>query len=140
MRAMHPNGESVHARCFACGTQNQHGLGLKFRAMGKHRVSTECVLGEEYQGYPGIVQGGIVSTLLDSAMTNCLFSDGIEAMTARLNIRFSEPVLVNRKLTVSACLVRQRGRFYELKAWITQDNKQKASAEAKLLAGRTDIG
>jgi len=130
----------VHSTCFACGDRNPQGLGLGFRPIGKHRVSTECALGEEYQGYPGIVQGGIVSTLLDSAMTNCLFSDGIEAMTVRLYVRFSEPVLVSRKLTVSACLIRQRGRFYELKAWIMQDNKQKASAEGKFLADRGKRG
>jgi acyl-coenzyme A thioesterase PaaI-like protein len=127
----------VHSGCFACGGRNPRGLGLEFRRIGKQRVGTECVLGEEYQGYPGIVQGGIVCTLLDSAVTNCLFSDGVEAMTARLNVRFSEPILVDRRLTVSACVVRQRGRFYELKAWIMQDDKQKASAEAKLVAGRT---
>lgn len=125
--------KSVHMGCFACGKENPHGLGLQFRRIARSRVSAECTLGEDYQGYPGIVQGGIVSTLLDSAMTNCLFADGIEAMTARLNARFQEPVLVDREMTVAAHLVGQRGRLYDLKASIVQDDRQKATAEGRFI-------
>lgn len=127
---------SAHAECFACGDRNVRGLHLEFRPAGMSRVSAEGTLGEEYQGYPGFVQGGIVATLLDSAMTNCLFADGIEAMTVRLNVRFREPVVVNRGMTVAACLVRRRGRFYELEASIMQDGTQRASAEGRFMVGR----
>lgn len=127
---------AAHAECFACGNLNPAGLKLEFRPIGESRVSAERILGEEYQGYPGVVQGGIVSTLLDSAMTNCLFADGIEAMTVRLNVRFREPVRVNRNVTVAAQLVRQRGRFYELKASIMQDGTQKATAEGRFLSDK----
>lgn len=126
----------AHAECFACGDLNPTGLKLEFQPIGKSRVSAECILGDEYQGYPGILQGGIVSTLLDSAMTNCLFADGIEAMTVRLNVRFREPVRVNRNVTVAAQLVRQRGRFYELKASIVQDGSQRATAEGRFLSDK----
>lgn len=132
--------KSAHAECFACGDRNAHGLKLDFRPVGKSRVSAECVLGEEYQGYPGVVQGGIVSTLLDSAMTNCLFADGIEAMTVRLNVRFREPVLVDRSMTVAACAVGQRGKLHELRASIVQDGRQKATAEGRFIGDEIPVG
>lgn len=127
---------SVHAECFACGPRNANGLKLVFRPVGRSRVSCKCTLGEEYQGYPGVVQGGVVSTLLDSAMTNCLFADGIQAVTARLNVRFREPVMVGCLVTVAAYVVRQKGKLYELKASVLQDGKQKAVAEGRFLGDR----
>jgi len=37
------------------------------------------VLRGEVPGYPGIVHGGIIATILDCAMTNCLLMKGISA-------------------------------------------------------------
>lgn len=130
------HAETAHSTCFACGDRSPRGLRLVFRSIGKSWVSSECIVGDEYQGYPGFVQGGIVATLLDSAMTNCLFADGIEAMTVRLNVRYREPVLVNRGMTVAACMVRRRGRFYELKASIVQNGRQKATAEGRFIGDK----
>ena len=95
---LHIANPMPHLRCFACGRENPEGLELRFQSHGETSVSCECVIPDTYQGYPGVVQGGIVSTLLDSAMTNCLFGLGIEAMTVRLNVRFQEPVRVGVSL------------------------------------------
>jgi len=122
-----------HRRCFACGRENEGGLGLVFKKCDDGRVCAQCTIDEHYQGYPGMVQGGIVATILDCAMTNCLFADGVEAMTVRLNVKFHEPVLVNEKLIVEASRVSTRGRVYEMKASITQKEKVKASASARFM-------
>jgi uncharacterized protein (TIGR00369 family) len=122
-----------HRHCFACGRENEGGLGLVFKKCDDGRVGARCIIDERYQGYPGMVQGGIVATILDCAMTNCLFADGVEAMTVRLNVKFHEPVLVNEKLIVEASRVSTRGRVYEMKASITQKEKVKASASARFM-------
>lgn len=126
----------LHSRCFACGRENPDGLDLRFVPNGETSVSCECVVPEAYQGYPGIVQGGIVSTLLDSAMTNCLFGLGIEALTARLNVRFKDPVRVGMPLTVSARLLRSEKRVHTLEASIKQGGAIKASATARFMPMR----
>jgi len=123
----------AHKSCFACGSENNRGLGLKFFPHANGGVTAECTLDETFQGYPGVLQGGIVSTLLDSAMTNCLFQQNIKAMTAELNIRYHQPVLVNRRLLIEATMQNRRGRLYELNAVIKQQDKIKASAKAKFL-------
>lgn len=123
----------THAKCFACGAENEVGLGLAFLKDDNSGVAAECIVSDQYQGYRGVVQGGIVATILDSAMTNCLFSQGIEAMTVRLNIRFRKPVLVSVMLYVNARLKGQSGRVFDLESVIRQDGQVKAVATAKFM-------
>ena len=127
-------GQVHHRQCFACGPANADGLGLHFEAAGVDGVVAHCAIGEKFQGYDGVVQGGIVALLLDSAMTNCLFRLGIKAMTARLNVRFRSPVQTRVPLAVTARLLqreppaRRRKLVYTLSAAIEQDGKERATA------------
>jgi len=124
-----------HRECFACGELNTYGLHLNFTVQDD-RTMAECEIAQHYQGYPGVVQGGIVSALLDSAMTNCLFQRGVEAMTAKLEVRYHQPILTCLPLIVEATLQKERGPIYELNAVIKQQGKLKASAVAKFLKAR----
>ncbi|MBI3078225.1 MAG: PaaI family thioesterase, partial [Deltaproteobacteria bacterium] len=49
--------------CFACGQENAYGLRLRFQLEGEDAVRTEFVPGERFQGWQGIVHGGILATL-----------------------------------------------------------------------------
>jgi acyl-coenzyme A thioesterase PaaI-like protein len=100
-------------------------------------ISAKYIIDDCYQGYPGIAQGGIIATLLDSAMTNCLFCRGICAMTAQLNIRYRKPVKVGQPLTVEAVLRNKHGRLYELSARIMQAGSLRAVSTAKFLPANT---
>jgi acyl-coenzyme A thioesterase PaaI-like protein len=133
------HAKTKHRHCFACGPENGGGLGLVFKKKSNGGVQAECIIDERYQGYPGVLQGGIVATILDCAMTNCLFADGVEAMTVRLNVQFHEVVLVNENLIVEAELTSRRGRVYELKASITQRGEIKASASARFMRASSAI-
>jgi len=124
---------NVHARCFACGPANPRGLQLHFEIDGPTAVVARCVLTDTYEGFHGVVQGGIVSLLLDSAMANCLFRQGVQAMTARLTVRFRHPVRTDVPLVVRADLSpvtpgRRHRTLYTLQAVIEQDGTDKASA------------
>lgn len=133
------NNESVHSCCFACGDANTDGFGLVFTKSGENQVRAECIVGESYQGYPDLVQGGIVATILDSAMTNCLFMQGIEAMTVRLDVRYRLPVLVGKLLNVEAKLTSCRGRVYELESKLTQNGLLKASASGRFMVPKDAV-
>lgn len=125
-----------HSKCFACGQQNKDGLQLQFQEDCGNRAFCECTISAEYQGYPGIVQGGIVAVILDSAMTNCLFFRSVEAMTVRLNIRYENPVYTDIPLRAVAGLIASRKNVYDLEAEIEQDGKTKATASAKFMTVR----
>lgn len=130
---------NIHTHCFACGDKNPKSLQLQFSLTEEGGVRCTCTLDQHYQGYPGCLQGGITATILDSAMTNCLFSHNIEAMTARLNVSYRKPIEVGEKMQVCAKIVGQRNRVYELKASITQQKEIKASAVGRFMVSKDAI-
>ncbi|MGB9618970.1 MAG: PaaI family thioesterase [Armatimonadota bacterium] len=123
---------SLHRDCFACG-HGEDGLGLTFERSGVDTVSAEWFCDERYQSYPGIVHGGIIATVLDCAMTNCLLMKGIPAVTADMHIEYREPVRVGSVVAIRASLVRSRSPLFVLEAEIIQDERVRARASAKFM-------
>jgi len=81
--------------CFVCGRRNPVGLKLQFyedREADELRAS--FTVPDLYQGYPGIVHGGIVSTILDEVSGRAvMMEEGDDRLlaTLRLNVRFRRP-------------------------------------------------
>jgi acyl-coenzyme A thioesterase PaaI-like protein len=124
----------LHPACVVCASSNSRGLTLKFVPSADGRgveASFDCL--DVFQGYVGLVHGGIVSAVLDGAMAHCLFHLGRVAHTGSLVVRFRHPVVVNRKATVLARLDRSRGRLHMLSAELEQDGQVKVVASAKFL-------
>jgi acyl-coenzyme A thioesterase PaaI-like protein len=104
--------------CFACGPRNPIGLKLAFLEEDNTYLTT-FIPGPEHQGYDGIMHGGLVSTLLDEVMARYLHAKGLNAVTARLDVRFRQPTPIGQQLTVSGWIIGQRGKMYELAGKIT---------------------
>ena len=58
---MQPNSR----HCFVCGLENNYGLKLRFKETGPGEVTADYTVPEHFQGYPGVVHGGIVTAMLD---------------------------------------------------------------------------
>ncbi len=90
--------------CFVCGKQNPFGLKLDIYTDAERReVRAEVTLGENYQGYPGVVHGGIVSAILDEVSGRAVLIDGDAdnlMMTLKLEIRYRNPTPTNTPLVV----------------------------------------
>lgn len=86
--------------CFACGLENPIGLKMAFYEDDEGRVVANFTPGEEHQGYPGVVHGGIVTALLDEVLGRVAIAAGRWMMTGRLNIRFRRPIPVGETLTI----------------------------------------
>jgi uncharacterized protein (TIGR00369 family) len=129
-------GESEHAECLFCGKRNPIGFKLGFHARDDGSVRAEFTGTRSLQGYPKTLHGGVVSALLDSAMTNCLFSRGVVAVTAELNVRFLVPVSLDRPVRVAAAVTRSRGRLHYLRAELTQDGNVAARASSTFMERR----
>ena len=112
--------------CFGCGSENPRGLGLKFR-IEDGRAVAEFTPPDYLQGFPGYVHGGGVATVLDEAMGWAAYGQGIWAMTARFTMRVRASVPLGEPLTVAGSILRDRGRFLELRAELR-------SAQGTLLA------
>jgi uncharacterized protein (TIGR00369 family) len=108
-----------NGNCFVCGKNNPNGLRLSFEIdKEKQTLKTTFVASPTYQGWDGIVHGGILSTLLDEAMANLVYELGYRTVTASIEIRFRkpapilEPLLVYGEVTeVSKRLIRAKARI-----------------------------
>jgi acyl-coenzyme A thioesterase PaaI-like protein len=130
-------GEESNQWCFACGVKNPIGLKLKFKDEGE-TYTTVFTGGLEHQSYDGIVHGGILSTLLDEIMGGYLYHKGLNAVTARLDVRFRQPTPINIPLTVTGRIVSQKRSFYEMKGEVTLPDgtvTAEGSALMKVLEG-----
>lgn len=87
------NATAVEHACFGCGTANQHGLQLQFRALPDGGVWAAFVPQVVHEGYVGMIHGGITSTLLDEAMSWAVTHQGDLGVTTRLAVTFRAPLL-----------------------------------------------
>lgn len=115
--------ESVegYTMCLACGQENPIGLKVRFRREGE-TVKAEFTPGEFHQGWPGFVHGGIIETLLDEAMCYVPFFQGLYCVTAKMEVRIRQPVLVGQRLLISSTMVRKTRKLVEAKANIVLED------------------
>jgi acyl-coenzyme A thioesterase PaaI-like protein len=89
-------------KCFVCGVENLNGLHLKFYEENPGEVTVEYTVPEQFQGYPGVVHGGIVAAMLDEVAGRAhMGGDPPRFMfTARLDVRYRRNVPVNQPLRI----------------------------------------
>ena len=98
-----PKLEGHH--CFACGTENPIGLNLQFYRLGD-AVCADITLDKAYEGWEGMVHGGIVSTLIDEVMSwAVMYSKKVFLVTRNMNIKYVKPAMIGTPLRVKGRLV-----------------------------------
>lgn len=123
-----------HALCYACGRDVTGGLGLRFQVEIDGSVTTDWSCPPSSRSYAGILHGGLIATLLDSAMVHALFARGVVARTAELRIRYHHPVGTDAPVQVTARLTARCGPLYCLEAAVSQNGVDCATAQAKFMA------
>ncbi|MDD7910788.1 PaaI family thioesterase [Pseudovibrio exalbescens] len=115
------NTPSSHSGCCVCGQNVENGLALRFSASSDGTVSAPFMPSTKVQGYAGQVHGGVIATLLDGAMAQLLFFEGVEAVTAELQVRYVKPVPVEGNLSVRAKREGQRRNLHLLVAEVRSE-------------------
>ena len=108
--------------CFACGSGNKEGLDVQWVIEGK-TAHTFFVPPKKFQGWKGIVHGGIVATLLDEAMTRLAWIVCGGALTAEMTVRFLMPAKIGEKLFVFGEITRENRRLVEMRAALYKEKK-----------------
>ena len=111
-------GARSQSSCFACGPDNSRGLRLHFQGNEAGEMVAEWIPESELEGFQGIVHGGIVSTVLDEAMSKVVAASGAKAVTAELRVRF--------RMHVAS------GRIVHVRGWIDSHYKRMTKTEAVL--------
>src|SRR2546430_9301444 len=101
------NDETTYQRCFACGHRNESGLKLTFRRDGD-RIVADYTPSERFQGFPGVLHGGVLATMLDETMSRTGALRRQWLMTGKLDIRYRRPAPVDQPLRVWGEIARER--------------------------------
>jgi acyl-coenzyme A thioesterase PaaI-like protein len=129
MRTLDRLKDAHHGSCFFY--PNRFNLDYTVKSDGS--LEAEFFCDEQYQGYDRRMHGGILSALIDSAMTWCLFARGIVAYTVRLNLQFARLVDVGKAASIVVHLRDVQGRVARLDAVIMQDGERAVTADAKFM-------
>jgi acyl-coenzyme A thioesterase PaaI-like protein len=103
--------------CFVCGLDNPVGLHLDFYQTIPGEVTVDFTAPDHYQGYPGVLHGGIAASILDETAGRSLM--GINSprfmFTAKMEVKFRRNVPVGQPLKAIGKAGKSRGRMAE--AW-----------------------
>ena len=100
--------DSSANRCFVCGPGNDWGLKVRFR-LDRDVCRAEFTPRPEHAGYDGVTHGGILFSLLDDVMANWLHLQGERSFTARVDVRYRQPLPVGTAIRLEGRLQRRKG-------------------------------
>lgn len=101
--------------CFVCGLENPVGLHLSFYETGPGEVTVDFTPSDHYQGYPGVLHGGIVASILDEAAGRAhmgIFPPRF-MFTAKLEVKYRKNIPLGKPLKIIGKAGKDRGRMAE---------------------------
>ena len=101
--------------CFVCGEDNPAGLKLKFHWEGDSYY-TDFYTEQHFQGYNGILHGGITSTIMDEVMGKHLTTRGLGILTASMEIRYRKRIPTGVTVRFEARQKEQKRNIYIMEA------------------------
>ncbi len=123
--------------CFICGLENPVGLHLHIYETASGEVETTYTAPEHFQGYPGVLHGGIVGAILDELSGRALMgSDPMSPrfmFTAKLEIKYRKNVPIGVPLKVVGKAGKSRSKSAEGWAGIYDARTGELLAEANTL-------
>jgi acyl-coenzyme A thioesterase PaaI-like protein len=94
--------------CFVCGAENPIGLHIDIWNDGE-QVWTDFTPGQQHQGWPGVLHGGIQATLLDEIMGRVAFLRHEWMVTVKMDMTYRKPVPLDQPLRITARAEEWRG-------------------------------
>jgi len=102
--------------CFICGLKNNTGLKAVFYETDKNELIAVFRPGQEHQGYPGRLHGGIAAAILDETIGRAV-TIGKEAdiwgVTLEFSIKFKKPVPLEEEIKVITKLTEDGRRIFK---------------------------
>jgi uncharacterized protein (TIGR00369 family) len=115
--------------CFGCSQDHPVGFRLRFAREGDE-VVTQFVPTERYQGPPGIMHGGLVTTLADEigawAIIGLLEKFGF---TAHVQVKLKKPVRIGVPLEGRGRIVRETSRIVHAGVRLVQEGVDVCTGE-----------
>jgi len=132
-RKRQPNSK----HCFICGLENPVGLHLHIYETSPGQVESTYIAPEHFQGYPGVLHGGIVGAIIDEISGRShMGSDPLNPrfmFTARLEVKYRKNVPTGRPLKIVGKAGKSRAKSAEAWAGIYDAATDELLAEGNTL-------
>ncbi len=115
---------------------------MTFYDNGENEVHSHYTVSDAYQGYPGVVHGGIVASMLDEVVGRvAMIKDHHHfMMSVRLQVKYRHPVPINTPLHIIGRIRHLRGRLGKAVGEVrTTDGEVLAEAELTLADMPTEL-
>ena len=122
--------------CFICGLENPVGLKLRIYETEPGMVETTYTAPEYFQGYPGVLHGGIVATMIDEISGRSLMGTlehGRFMFTAKIEVKYRKNVPIGKPLRIVGKALKDRGHSAEAWAGIYDEGSGELLAEGNTL-------
>lgn len=124
--------------CFICGLENPVGLHLHIYETEPGVVETTYTAPEHFQGYPGVLHGGIVGAIIDEISGRAHMGgdpqDPRLMFTAKLEVKYRKNVPVGKPLKIIGRAGRSKSRSAEAWAGIYDAETNELLAEGTTLS------
>jgi acyl-coenzyme A thioesterase PaaI-like protein len=124
-------------RCYGCGPANEEGLRLKSYAVDERTLEATWTPKEFHLAFPGILNGGIIGTLLDCHSTIASWwaffitlpeGEPFAALTAEYTIRLLKPTPVDEPLSLIGRVVELTDRRATVEGTLTAAGETTATS------------
>ena len=122
--------------CFVCGVKNTYGLNAFFYETDTNELVAVIKPGQEHQGYPGRLHGGIAAAVLDETIGRTITmgkEKEVWGVTLELNIKYLKPIPLDEEIKVVAKLIEDKRVFKGTGKIILSNGDIAAEAEGKYL-------
>ncbi len=121
------------ASCFGCG-DNDFGLRLPIpEREGAESYEATVRFDERHQAGPGLVLGGLVAAALDEACGLLATWHRFPAVTARIFVRYRQPVAINTEFLLRSRVESERRRRITVRAQLLDGHEVLAEARGAFL-------
>ncbi len=133
--------------CWGCGKNNEHGLQLKSYWKDEESIAT-WVPKEYHMAFPGILNGGIIATLIDCHGTGTANAAAHKAadgsnqhfmyVTGGISLKYLRPTPINKPITLRAKITELSEKKIKVACDLYSEDMKCATGE--VLAVRVDLG
>ncbi len=125
--------------CFVCGRDNNVGLKMVWENHPEEgEIRSTVTVAEDFNGYPGVVHGGILAAVLDETAGRAILLEGDPEelmVTAKLEIAYRRPTPTDTPLLLVGRLVSRTETRAEAKAEVRLPDGT-VSARGRVLLAR----
>ena len=123
--------------CFICGLENPVGLHLHIYETAPGVVETKYLAPEHFQGYPGVLHGGIVGAIIDEISGRAHMGNNMDdprfMFTAKLEVKYRQNVPIGKSLKIIGKAGKSRSKSAEAWAGIYDVETAELLAEGNVL-------